>query len=85
SRAEVIHDLVRLRRPTSRAWSHEGLGGWYLSPVAIGDRGTDHFLLKIFHRLLDKWRAAAPGVDDSLLHGRGVSAEQLATNKRPTR
>ncbi|MGH4021336.1 MAG: BREX-2 system adenine-specific DNA-methyltransferase PglX [Pseudonocardiaceae bacterium] len=26
--------------------------------------GSGHFLLGIFHRLLDKWRVAAPGVDD---------------------
>jgi hypothetical protein len=26
--------------------------------------GSGHFLLGIFHRLLDKWRAEAPGVDD---------------------
>jgi hypothetical protein len=26
--------------------------------------GSGHFLLGIFHRLLDKWRHAAPGVDD---------------------
>ncbi len=50
--------LVEIRRADGSAAKVPGLRT--IDPAC----GSGHFLLGIFHRLLEKWRAAEPGVDD---------------------
>ncbi|MEU4270796.1 BREX-2 system adenine-specific DNA-methyltransferase PglX [Streptomyces sp. NPDC026092] len=51
-------------------WKHKPKGWQGADPVARGLRcidpacGSGHFLLGMFSRLLEKWRAAEPGTDD---------------------